>query len=131
MRVPFPTIDGELAVSSHMYICIQEGVNKQFVKCQTFKPLHLVPDKLPYKFIREVPDITRNPFKKITTIDCDKSFCMDNVTISPKLLTASRHDVCGELFNNVETTTGHGDFQQATIQPGPLMQLNRLIQSSP
>ena len=85
MNIPFPDIDSQLARQSHMYVCMRTGQHKQFVKCQTFKPLHLVSHRPPRRYIVETPDLLRNPFNRKTTIDCDKCFLISNVVVSKDL----------------------------------------------
>ncbi len=130
MRVPFPTISDELAVNSHMYICIQEGREKQFIKCQTYKPLHMIANKPPFHFLKEMPNISRNPFKNVTTIDCDKAFCINDVIIDSELLAKKRKDVCDELYRDVTKKTDHLHFQHNTVSSSELISLNKLIKKS-
>ena len=125
MYVPFPGIDSTLAVNSHMYICMQDGNNKEFIKCQTFKPTHLIKDKPPYQFIVERPNSSRNPFKKTTTIDCDKSFCISNVTISRDLL--AWRNICTELFDAISNKIKHSAFYQVVLDPKQLSNINPYI----
>lgn len=75
LRVPYPDATSELARKSHMYICI--GVPDPFcelIKCQSFKPYHLLQNSAPVHRIVEQPDINRNPFRHPTVIDLDKRF---------------------------------------------------------
>jgi hypothetical protein len=124
MKVPFPSISSELAVTAHMYICLEEGINKEFIKCQTFKPMHIVANRPPFQCIVESPDITRNPFQKKTTIDCDKAFCVTNVEISPDLLTKTRRNVCPELFTAITNKTKHSAFKKEILDTNELLRLN-------
>lgn len=128
MRVPFPQIDSALAVRSHMYICIEEGTQKEFVKCQTFKPVHLISNRRPYKNITEEPDLTRNPFSNKTTIDCDKSFTLENVILKKSLVTERRKNVCTELFNDIIEKINHGDFVKESLEQSQFLSLNPLAQ---
>lgn len=127
MRVPFPNVDSTLAVQPHMYICIKNGAQKEFIKCQTFKPTHLLKNKRPFKYIIESPDINRNPFKDKTTIDCDKSFYINNVIVDRSLLTTRRIDVCEELFNSIILEINHQNFSKSSIDIEPLLSLNTKI----
>jgi uncharacterized protein (UPF0210 family) len=124
MKVPFPSISSKLAVMAHMYVCLEEGINKEFVKCQTFKPIHLLANKPPFRYIVESPDITRNPFQKKTTIDCDKAFCVTNVEISPDLLTKTRRNVCSELFTEITNKIKHSAFKKEILNTTELLRLN-------
>ncbi len=127
MRVPFPNVDSTLAVQAHMYICIKSGTQKEFLKCQTFKPAHLRKHKPPYKNIVESPDINRNPFTNKTTIDCDKSFYIDNVIVDSSLVTPRRKDVCNELFDDIKIKIQHKSFSKNSLDIAPLLSLNKKI----
>jgi len=75
LRVPYPDAVSELAKKAHMYICV--GVpdpSCELVKCQSFKPYHLITGSAPVCRIVEPPDTTRNPFRHPTVIDLDKLF---------------------------------------------------------
>ncbi len=127
MLLPFPNISSQLALDTHMYICIEEGSNKEFIKCQKFKPTHLISTMAPINTIIENSDILRNPFNLKTTIDCDKSFIINNVRMDTRLLTTNRSDICPELFVDVKTKTDHPQFITETINSDDLCHINRLI----
>ncbi|MGJ9460272.1 hypothetical protein [Oceanobacillus sp. CF4.6] len=129
MRVPFPNLDSKLAVQAHMYVCVDSGTQKEFVKCQTFKPTHLIRSKPPYRCIVETPDIKRNPFQGKTTIDCDKSFYIENVVIDRSLLTTKRKDICEDLFTSITSVIGHVAFAKKVIDLAPFLSLNQKISS--
>lgn len=126
MKVPFPNINAALAVTSHMYICIGDGNKKEFVKCQTYKPIHEISSVRPFNFIKEPPSASRNPFNGTTTIDCDKSFCVDNVKMDERMLTTNRKDVCSELFTAVTLKTDHQNFSRESVDSNELCNLNWL-----
>jgi hypothetical protein len=125
MYVPFPDIDSSLALYSHMYICLQNGNNKELIKCQTFKPTHILSNYPPMLYLIEIPDINRNPFNRKTTIDCDKSFCVSGVLISKRLL--ARRNVCHNLFNSIIQKMVHSNFCKENLNSNSLSRLNRLI----
>jgi hypothetical protein len=125
MFVPFPSIESELARKSHMYVCLASGTHKQFVKCQTFKPIHLARQCPPYHYIVEKPDATRNPFLRQTTIDCDKIFLVSHVTIHQRLL-ASRN-VCDALYQVIQHTINKHCCPQETLDSQELLQINPQI----
>ncbi|MDF1997584.1 hypothetical protein [Peribacillus frigoritolerans] len=127
MRIPFPTISSDLAVKSHMYICMENGTNKKFVKCQTFKPTHRITGKHPFRFVDEKPDINRNPFQNHTTIDCDKTFNVNNVKMNLGLRATMRNDVCSELFDDISNEIQHPDLGEEIIDSRLLAQLNYKI----
>lgn len=130
MRVPFPQIESSLAVKAHMYVCVQNGTHKKFIKCQTFKPLHIAKTKPPYQYLIEPANIKRNPFMNKTTIDCDKAFCLDNVTIDKSLLTKRRKDVCEDLFGEIQEKTEHVAFLEELLDSSHFLYLNKKAQSS-
>lgn len=130
MRIPFPTVSEELAVRSHMYICINSGYNKEFVKCQTFKPLHNIKNRPPFRFIREEPNINRNPFQRVTTIDCDKAFCVSNITITTDLHTSSRRNVCDDLLQKIEKNINHDSFVKEKLDVSNMLKLNDKMKKS-
>ena len=108
MKMPFPDINSQLAVQSHMYICYNRNTNDyELVKCQTFKNRFY---NLNHKII-ESKDINRNPFNHKTLIDCDKLFRLQQVTIPDTLLTTTRRDICEELFNNVAVELQTDSFE--------------------
>lgn len=101
MKIPYPDINAELAVSSHMYICKSVcGSVYEFVKCQTLKPKMLA-GKLLRHYVDEEADRSRNPFQRTTRIDCDKVFTTKSVQYDSRLRTTSRPDICQELYDKV------------------------------
>lgn len=129
MRVPFPNINSGLAARPHMYVCIKSGTQKEFLKCQSFRPAHLLKHKPPYKYLIEPPDINRNPFDNKTTIDCDKSFGIENVIVDKSLITSKRKDICDELYKGLKHEIGHNKFIKKHISISPLLSLNTMIRS--
>jgi hypothetical protein len=107
-----------------MYICIKSGNSKEFIKCQSFKPVHLLKGRPPYNFKIEESDIARNPFDKKTTIDCDKSFCVKNVVVDKGLVTINRNDVCEELFDEILYISDHEQFKKNHIDITSFVSLN-------
>ena len=102
IKIPYPSINDKLAMSAHMYICRQAAMPKyEFVKCQTLKPYMLL-NNIMRHYIDEEPDITRNPFKHTTRIDCDKTFNTNGIEYDSQLLTPIRKDICEETFLSVE-----------------------------
>lgn len=100
LRVPYPDLNSDLAAKPHMYICIyKNGLDKELVKCQTFKPKHLNKKYKPINRVVEEPDDKRNPFINKTIIDCDKKLRLTELIID-KRLKASR-GVCNELYMSI------------------------------
>lgn len=124
MRVPFPNVDSGLAVKPHMYVCMKDGTQKEFIKCQSFRPRHLTKKGPPFHFLIESPDEKRNPFSNKTIIDCDKSFGVDNVIVDKSLITQIRKDVCEDLFQRIILKTNHTSFVKKFIDLSPLLSLN-------
>ncbi len=105
LRVPYPDATSELARKSHMYICVEvSGPTCELVKCQSFKPYHLLQNSMPVHRIVEQPDSSRNPFQHPTVIDLDKCFSATRSLfpnqlkaargISDALLTEIRDNIC-------------------------------------
>ena len=79
IKVPYPSISGNLAVNAHMYICKETNdPNYSFIKCQTLKP-YMLTNNIIRHYCDEVPDINRNRFQVPTRIDCDKLFSTSSV----------------------------------------------------
>lgn len=127
MKIPYPSVSGDLAVSSHMYICKKaQRPEFHFLKCQTLKPYMLI-NKTTNHYCDELPDINRNPFITSTRIDCDKLFIADQVSFSLKMRTTTRHDVCDDLFSKIiSQLTAHG-YYSFNLCPNELTKLNYLI----
>lgn len=122
--VPFPNIEANLAVNSHMYICHKSEEGETYlIKCQTFKNYMLTKPIAVHKVI-EPSDIRRNPFLRTSLIDCDKLFYIIGVYIPEKRLTKRRRDVCTQLFNNVETELLSDNYITITIDSRELIDLN-------
>ena len=125
INIPFQKIHPSLALREHMFICLQEGKNKEFVICQTFKPTHLLSCRPPYDYLVEEKNENRNPFSKKTTINCDKSFCVSDVIIDKALLTY--RNICKALFKSILSTINHDNFYQENLEPAMLCRLNFCI----
>lgn len=91
--MPYPSIDSELAMSSHMFICKKSGNAKELLKIQTVKNKHRV-DGFPINnyYQLNAHDVT-NPCKKDSFVDLEKDFLLNNVIIPIDLTTTlSLHD---------------------------------------
>ena len=131
MKVPFPSIQDNLAVRPHMYVCIEDGGNKRFLSCQTKKPSMLSKNKPPFIYIDEAKDITRNPFDHPTLISCDYAFGIGNIHVNSKLLATNRKDVCQELYEEICQTIQHSSFHTKPINKANLLSINGLLQKRP
>ena len=126
MKIPYPSINSNMAVSAHMYICRnRSGLNYEYIKCQTLKPYMLIKSPMT-NYHDESPDITRNPFTQKTRIDCDKLFLTSNVSYDIILKTTTRPDVSDDLFNAVNQKLLNG-YSKVNINEGELKLLNPLI----
>ncbi len=127
MRIPYPNISAQLAVSSHMYICKESNNNAyEYVKCQTLKPKMLT-NKLIRHFVDEAADIHRNPFQRTTRIDCDKVFTTDSVKYDDRLKTTARPDVCQELFDLVIEELSAEGYNTIKMDEDELVSINPMI----
>jgi hypothetical protein len=125
MLIPFRKTSSRLAQAKHMYVCIQGGNDKQFVVCQSYKPIQESASCPPFHCIFEDADIKRNPFKWKTTIDCDKAWCISNVIIDKNMRTTRRPDVCQELFIDIMSKIKYDGFMQKNLDVKALLSLNR------
>lgn len=130
MKIPFPNISSTLAIQEHMYICVADGSKKQFVKCQTYKPLHHAKKNVPpFKYIIEKKNLTRNPFDKPETIiDLDKLFLAQAVRFNRCCLTTNRCDICKGLYNQITNgIQNNTNIILETLDSVKLKQLNSFI----
>ncbi|HAA1162463.1 TPA_asm: hypothetical protein GD612_08460 [Listeria monocytogenes] len=127
MKVPFPDINSNLATKAHMYLCIEKGMNKSFLSCQTKKPLLLIKSNPPFEYLEEAPDLSRNPFKHTTLISCDSAFCVNGITVDLKLLTSNRRDVCDDIFQKILCKISHPKFSETKIDENQLLKMNSKI----
>ena len=119
MKVPYPSINSGMALLAHMYICRDHHENSyEFVKCQTLKPYMLTHNPMRH-FIDEIPDITR--------IDCDKIFSTFSVSYADGMKTASRPDICDELYGSIEEQLVLDGYENNEVNEEMLKQLNPLI----
>lgn len=127
MRIPYPGISSDLAVSSHMYICkTADTPVYEFVKCQSLKP-YMLTNSLFNHYCDEMPDISRNPFRRPTRIDCDKLFTTEHVIYRDDLKTAARPDVCKELFDTVLTELHADGYMTVPVNEDELISINAFI----
>ena len=127
MKVPYPSISDGMAMKSHMYICrSQSGTNYEYIKCQTLKPYMLINNPI-NRYHDEQPDLTRNPFAKLTRIDCDKIFSTYTVSYDERLKTESRPDVCDDLFSIIENELLLDGYSNIKLNETELKSLKRFI----
>lgn len=75
----------------------------------------------------EIPNKTRNPFEKITRIDCDKVFKSYNSQYSDCLKTSLRPDVSDELFFILENKLANNKYTIINIDENNLKLINKYI----
>ena len=127
VRVPFPNISSDLAITAHMYICKSKiGTCHEFVKCQSFKPYMLVRRDV-VSYIDEDADSTRNPFKQKSRIDCDKILITTGVDYDSALRTSTRPDICDDLANQIDEKMTNNPPNRHYLNEDELVSLNRLI----
>ena len=123
--MPFPNVSADLAVRAHMYICYanNDGI-KRLVKCQTFKVSMITsPDMFVEKWVMELPDISRNPFRIETLIDCDKLFVVD-VVLPISLCTTSRRDICSALYGDIHAMLRSKAYSEYKISGTKIKMVN-------
>ena len=127
MKVPYPSISDDMALASHMYICRKQlGNDYEYVKCQTLKPYMLINNPMIH-YHDEKPDLTRNPFTRVTRIDCDKLFSTCTVTFDDHMKTTNRPDVCDDLFNKMEIELLADGYQNIKVDEVNLKILNSMV----
>lgn len=127
MKVPYPSISAQLAVSSHMYVCKNvDGSMYEYVKCQTLKPKMLASRRFKH-FIDEQPDVLRNPFQRATRIDCDKVFVTKSVRYGDGMKTNRRPDVCQELYDMIVEEVNKDGYDSIGMNEDELTRINPLI----
>ena len=127
MKIPYPMINGGLALKPHIYICKKsQSTNHEFIKCQTLKP-YMLTSNIMQHYWDENPDIRRNPFQHKTRIDCDKIFSTHTVTYDPRLKTTTRPDVCDALYQSVQNELYQDGYENIALNEDELKQLNSLI----
>lgn len=96
--LPFPDIDSELAVRSHMYICKEPGVDKEILKIQSLKPHHIF--RMPCEVYEMLsPDDADNPCEKESIVDLDKTFKLFDVYIPESKL--ARRNIGNSKYNEI------------------------------
>lgn len=127
MKIPYPSVSDGLALSSHMYICkAANSTLREFVKCQTLKPYMLIQGTMKH-YCDEQPDITRNPFKHATRIDCDKLFATNTVKYDLRMRTDCRADICQSLYDDVLKELNEDGYARINMNEVELKGLNHYI----
>lgn len=124
MKVPYPNMQSDLAVTNHMYICRNNShPHYEFIKCQRYKPYMLIRDIMVH-YLDEDSDLTRNPFRKLTRIDCDKLFVTNSVVYSDTIKTERRPDVCQELYDDILTELMTDGYEEIVLDESILIAIN-------
>ena len=127
MRIPFLNVQAQLALQSHMYICMQDThPDYGFVKCQTLKP-YMLNNAAFIHYVDEPANIGRNPFVKATRIDCDKLFASNSVEFNDSMKTTSRPDICQKLYDEVSKELSADGYTTILLNVDELLLLNSLI----
>ncbi len=127
IKVPFPNIEGKLATMAHMYLCIESGVNKKIVSCQTKKPHLLNKNHPPYKLVEVEAPSASNPFSRPTIIACDYAFSLSKVKIAPSMLTIKRRNISDEIYDKVLIEIAHKEFHIKVINKHELLSINPVL----
>ncbi|BAK95117.1 hypothetical protein [Tetragenococcus halophilus] len=122
MKIPFPKLSSNLAVKSHMYLCIKHGENKRFLSCQTKKPLLLRSDEPPFHFVDVGVNKSECPFVRDTLIACDYYFQLSNIHINPSLL--AQKGVSSNIYSKVDAEIKHPNFKEQKISVNNLLKIN-------
>lgn len=127
LKIPFPSISSALAYKAHMYICHDKIENVQkLVKCQTYKLSVIMGTNAVKHYIKEKPNIERNPFNKITLIDCDKSFNVQ-IELPESLLPKTRRNVCKELHSEILSKLQEDGYKEYMLSDTELQLINSKI----
>ena len=131
LLIPFPDFSSDLAVVAHMYICCESNrCKKSFVKVQTLKPYMLI-NRTMRHYVDEPPDISRNPFTKLSRIDCDKAFKSARLKYGLELRTKLRTDICDELMKVIDDEIARDGFDTIILNEADMMLLNPYISVDP
>lgn len=124
LLIPYPNINSNLAVESHMYI-VKNNQNFELIKCQTLKP-NMINSSRFRKYIDVNPDINTNPFIRATRVDCDKLFKTYTVEYDDRLK-ASR-DIEEKLYNNILAKMEEdNDITYINLDEDKLVRINPLV----
>lgn len=123
MYIPFPNIGADLAVKRHMYICVKKSGNKDFLKCQTFKPKHLIKNGSRNYFLIETADPARNPFTRTTAIEYGKVFCVCGCLIEKDNVRC----ICLSLLNALQKKIRSINATKVMLDTDDLVMLNPFI----
>ena len=127
MRIPFPNIQAQLAIQSHMYICMQDLIPEYgFVKCQTLKP-YMLNNPVFVHYVDEPADANRNPFVRTTRIDCDKLFKTVSLDFDSEMKTMIRPDICQDLYDTTNQELLIDGHIVVLLNSDELVSLNKLI----
>lgn len=125
LRIPYPNTTSGLAEKPHMYICINAlNLTCKFVKCQSFKPYHMMPNSLPINRIIEQPNSNENPFRHPTVIDLDKVFTSTQLSFPDSLKTA--RGISDTLFLRIQACISQ-DIKSVALSHDELRTLNPMI----
>ncbi|WP_436358450.1 hypothetical protein ACR34G_02835 [Mycoplasma sp. 480] len=127
LRIPFPSKISYLARKTHMYICIKkEGMNYEFVKCQTSKA-EIINLKIIKNYYEEQVDKNINPFVVETLIDLDKIFITSTVKYDDRMKTEIRSNISDDLLNDLKNKLKKYEPTRILLNEQELKLLNKWI----
>lgn len=77
-------------------------------------------------FVDEKPDLSRNPFKYETRIDCDKDFYTEGIMYADAMRTPRRPDVCIDTMVKVEAELHTDGYISNRIPDADVVRINEL-----
>lgn len=120
---PWPNSSSPLTKIRHMYICKESHDNT----CEFFICTHISPDNLneiQSGMVDEFPDVTRNPFRRPTRINCRIVHKSTGVDYDASLLTTIRPDICDELYERLLQEYDHSFKLVAVLDTEAILALN-------
>ncbi|PTG11541.1 hypothetical protein BU646_11225 [Staphylococcus chromogenes] len=129
LKMPHPSINCDLALFAHMYICYEIGRSNKLVKVQTYKPLL---EGVVDNFIDTANYLNQHPFKKRSLIDLDKYFFISDIVFSERLKANNNNGIISDnLFNAISNKTNNlSSCNQEFINKNDLLYINPLVRPS-
>lgn len=126
IKMPFPDISSELAVTPHMYICCENSGFDKVVKVQTFKTLLLTKVN---NYLDSDQYVNEHPFNNRSLVDLDKCFNIEKGKLTEKLKVANNNGQISERFHNdiMTNTTNLSTCKVILINTDELISVDRFI----
>lgn len=96
----------------------------ELIKCQSFKPYHLLSNSLPVHRMVEQPDPSRSPFRPPMVIDLDRIFSATH-SLFPDQLKAAR-SISGALFVSIQNKMDE-TIERAALSDTGLRAINLVL----